>query len=98
MVETKDKSLFLHRSRIDIMACILGNSNKSSRKTRLVYSCNLSLSQFNLYKDFLVEAGLLKVSKLENGKEIFETTMKGKEFLKDYAQIKGILYNKQKKR
>jgi len=73
------------------MACILENSNDSSRKTRLIYRCNLSLAQFNLYKDCLVEAGLLKVSKREDGVEIFETTEKGKEFLRDYKKIKSIL-------
>jgi len=73
------------------MACILENSNESSRKTRLIYRCNLSLSQFNLYKDCLVETGLLKVSRREDGVEIFETTEKGKEFLRDYRKIKNIL-------
>ena len=73
------------------MACILENSNESSRKTRLIYRCNLSLAQFNLYKDCLVEAGLLKVSTREDGAEIFETTEKGKEFLRDYKRIKSVL-------
>jgi len=73
------------------MACILESSNESSRKTRLIYRCNLSLAQFNLYKDYLVEAGLLKVSTREDGAEIFETTEKGKEFLRDYKRIKSVL-------
>ncbi len=73
------------------MACILENSNETSRKTRLIYRCNLSLSQFNLYRECLVEAGLLKVSKREDGVEIFETTKKGKNFLEDYKKIKKIL-------
>ena len=73
------------------MACILENSNESSRKTRIIYRCNLSLAQFNLYKDCLVEAGLLKVSTREDGAEIFETTEKGKEFLRDYKRIKSVL-------
>jgi len=76
---------------VEIMACILENSNETSRKTRLIYRCNLSLSQFNLYRECLVEAGLLKVSKREDGVEIFETTKKGKNFLEDYKKIKKIL-------
>jgi len=78
---------------MDIMSCILENSNKSSRKTRLIYGCNLSSSNFNLYKEFLVEAGLLKVSRREDGVEIFETTEKGKEFSKDYRKIQTYLKN-----
>ena len=76
---------------MDIMACILENSRESSRKTRLIYKCNLSLSVFNLYKEFLAETGLLKVSRREDGVEIFETTEKGEEFLKDYQEIKRLL-------
>ena len=73
------------------MACILENSNEGSRKTRLIYRCNLSLAQFKLYRDCLIEVGLLRVSKLEDGTEIYETTDKGREFLKDYRNVKSIL-------
>lgn len=76
---------------MDIMACILKNCNESARKTRLLYGCNLSFLQFDLYKECLVEAGLLKVSTREDGVEIFKTTEKGKEFLGDCDQIKGFL-------
>jgi len=76
------------------MVCILENSNGCSMKTRLIYRCNLNLPYFDLYKNFLVETGLLNVSRREDGAEIFETTEKGKEFLMDYAQIKGKYNNK----
>ncbi len=90
-MKEKSKVGFLQRSRIDIMACILENSNESSRKTRLVYRCNLSLSQFNLYRNCLFESGLLKVSRRQDGVEIFETNEKGKEFLRDYKKLKSAL-------
>jgi len=89
LLKTETKPRFLHRSRLDIMECILENSSEG--KTSLIYRCNVSLSQFDLFKDCLVEAGLLKVSKLENGVETFETTEKGNEFLSDYKHIKSIL-------
>ena len=73
------------------MACILKNSNEPSRKKRLIYKCNLSFSQFNHYKNCLADMGLLRVSTREDGKEIFETSQKGKKFLKDYRNIKSIL-------
>ena len=90
-MKSKGMSRFRQRSRIDIMACILENSNEGSRKTRLIYRCNLSLAQFNLYKDCLIEVGLLEASRLEDGTEVYETTEKGKKFLEDYRRIKGIL-------
>lgn len=78
------------RSRIDIMACILENSNES-RKKSLMKRCDLSLSQFNMYEECLVKAGLLRVSRRERGVEILDTTEKGREFLVDYQKIKIIL-------
>ena len=88
--ESKRRPRFSHRSRFETMACILKNSNGASRKTRLIYTCNLNSAQFDLYKDFLVEAGLL-VSTSEKGGEIFETTEKGREFLTDYYRIRSLL-------
>jgi len=90
-LKSEKRSGFLQRSRIDIMACILENSNDKSRKTRLIYRCNLSLSQFNLYKDCLVETGLLDAARRGDGVEIFGTTDKGKEFLGDYRKIKSVM-------
>jgi len=73
------------------MACILKSSIESSDKTRLMRECNLNFYQLNLFRDCLVEAGFLKVSKRNDGIEIFETTDRGKEFLRDHERIKGIL-------
>ena len=72
------------------MACILRNSNGASRKTRLIYTCNLNSAQFDLYKSFLVEAGLL-VSTSEEVGEMLETTEKGRRFLTDYDRIRSLL-------
>lgn len=90
-MKVKDKRRFIQRSRIDIVACILSYSNESSRKTRIIYRCNLSLSQFNMYADCLVEGGLLERYIGRNGVEIYKTTQKGKNFLKDYERLKKVL-------
>jgi predicted transcriptional regulator len=87
------KPRFSNRSRIEIITCILKNCNKRSGKTRLIFKCNLNLSQLDRYRNFLVEAGLINILSLEDGKEIFKTTEKGKEFLRDCARIKGVLDN-----
>jgi predicted transcriptional regulator len=82
---------FTKRSRVDIIACILRNSNNGSRKTRLIYRCNLSLSQFNMYTNCIIEGGLLEDIITEEGVEIYHTTEKGREFLNDYDSIKKVL-------
>ena len=87
----REKRRFLQRSRVDIIACILRNSNDTSRKTRLIYKCNLSLSQFNMYADCLIEGGLLQRYATEGGAKIYETSARGKSFLKDYGRIKKVL-------
>lgn len=91
LLPNKDKSHFQQRSRTDIIAYILKSSNGGARKTKLIYKCNLSFSQFTLYKNCLVKAGLLRVSIQDDGTEIFETTEKGREFLRDYKKIKSVL-------
>ena len=73
------------------MACILRNSNDTSRKTRLIYRCNLSLAQFNMYAECLVDGGLLKKYISDRGAEIYKTTAKGQTFLKDYGRIRKVL-------
>lgn len=73
------------------MACILSSSNDTSRKTRLIYKCNLSLSQFNMYAECLIEGGLLKKYVANGGAEIYETTARGRSFLRDYGRIKKVL-------
>lgn len=90
-IAIRDRKLLPRESRMDIIESILKNSTESSKMTRLKYKCNFNLSQFNLYKEFLVGAGLLKVSRREEEVEIFETTEKGKQFLNDYRKIKSIL-------
>ncbi|MEM2938699.1 MAG: winged helix-turn-helix domain-containing protein [Candidatus Bathyarchaeia archaeon] len=86
-----NKSRFQQRSRIDIIACILENSNEGARKTKLIYKCNLSFSQFNHYKDCLVESGLLRILNSDDGTEIFQITERGREFLRDFKRIKNVL-------
>jgi predicted transcriptional regulator len=73
------------------MACILQHSQRGSRKTRLIYKCNLAVSQFNVYADCLSDVGLLRKSSRENGVRIYETTEKGEKFLRDYGRISKIL-------
>ena len=89
-VSTKRRR-FIQRSRLDIIACILLNAENGSRKTRLIYQCNLSVSQFNKYASSLLDGGLLETQISGNKIVTFYTTHKGEEFLQDYKKIHQVL-------
>lgn len=80
-----------HRNRIEIMACILDNCKDGLTETILIDRCNLNLSHFNLYTKVLVETGLLTASGQNGGNDVFDTTERGRQFLKDFREIKSIL-------
>ena len=85
------KRRFIQRSRLDIIACILSKAENGSRKTRLIYQCNLSVSQFNKYAMSLLEGALLETRTSGNNIVTYYTTHKGKEFLQDYQKIHLVL-------
>ena len=93
MVQVEKKIGFIHRSRIDIIADILHVSVGGSRKTHLMYRCNLSYRQIQAYLDLLIEKGLLRpVSETGSSKtKILETTAKGQAFLQAYQNIRALL-------
>ena len=72
------------------MVCILGNSCRDTGVAKLAQTCDLTSRQFNLYKNFLIESGLLKVSTTEDRVETMEKTVKGEEFLREYREIEGL--------
>ena len=90
-METKDKGSLPRTSRLEITKRILERCKESSSEANLVPICNLGLSQFGLYQSFLVQTGLLEVSRTTDEGRIFRASEKGKEFLRDYAQILGLI-------
>ena len=79
------------RSRMDIMASILKEAEKASRKTRIMYQCNLSFRQLKVYLKLLVDNGFLKVIPIRESDvvgEVFETTEKGRSFVKAYDNLR----------
>ena len=90
-MKAKAEQRFIKRSRIEIMESILRSSYNGSRKTRLIYGCNLSLSQFNKYSEYLIEGGLLTKNRNEDHAEVYQITKKGIEFLNDYKKISKVL-------
>ena len=79
------------RSRMDIMASILKEAKDPSRKTRIMYRCNLSFRQLKVYLKLLVGEGFLKVIPIKESKtvaEAFQITGKGRSFLKAYGNLR----------
>lgn len=93
----KEKSDMLRltrmRSRVDIMAAILNEAVEDTRKTRIMYRCNLSHRQLQSYLKLLLGMDMLR-SFLEEGEsesKFFETTQKGRKFLSAYRTLKALM-------
>lgn len=93
LVNAKKYSSGSHRGRLDIIADILNASFGGVKKTYLMYRCNLSFKQLKYYLKFLLKKELLHVVADNKGSNpgLFEITDKGKEFLKVYKGLKGLM-------
>jgi len=82
-----------HRDSIDIVANILKASLGGTKKTQLMYHCNLSFRQLESYLDLLLKRNLLKCRTVERSRAslIFEITEKGQEFLRSYKILKSFI-------
>ena len=77
---------FRKRSDIDIMANILNEARKGVRKTRIMYRCNLSHRQLQVYLKLLWGMGLLAFHS-----DLHKTTAKGLKFLDAYRTLKALI-------
>jgi len=88
------------RSRTDIMANILNETRLTpvgSRKTRLMYRCNLSFTQLKIYLKLLVDKGFLRASLTRGGNEkveVYQITKEGLSFLEVYNDLRDRLGEK----
>lgn len=93
LIQTKKRSRNSHRGRFDVIADILAASHRKTRKTYLMYHCNLSFRQLKYYLGFLLRKELLRMV-VEDGNPdpgFFEITDKGREFLKAYKGLKALM-------
>lgn len=81
------------RSDIDIMANILSEANEGTKKTRIMYRCNLSHSQLQVYLQVLRGMGFLAFHSKKEGAKLnyFKTTLKGFKFLDAYRALKSLM-------
>ena len=93
LVQVERRVELQHRSKIDIVASILKEAIDGAKKTQIMYRCNLSFRQLQIYLRLLTEKKLLQVVHAEGKKEIefFEITSRGETFLKAYNNIRALL-------
>lgn len=82
-----------HRGRFDIIADILGASRGGSKKTSLMYHCNLSFRQLEQYLSFMLKNEFLQRYSTTDASEVghFEVTEKGKEFIRAYECLEALM-------
>jgi predicted transcriptional regulator len=85
-VESRYSRRIRKRSDIEIMASILKEAYKGARKTRIMYRCNLSYRQLQVYLKLLFGMGFLA-----SHSDSFKTTAKGLKFLDAYRTLKALM-------
>ena len=91
LVGNKNDSSNSHRGNLDIIADILDASDGGTKKTYLMYRCNLSFKQLKNYSSFLLSNRLLHVAQEEANNGTLQITDKGKEFLRAYKNLKALM-------
>ena len=79
----------MRRGRFRLISDILSAAKNPSTKTSIVYAANLSFEQAQKYLDMLEEDGLLESHR--SGHKKYETTDKGRRFLKTFRDLDGLL-------
>lgn len=93
LVQPVDEVRLSHRGRLDIIAHILNSAVGGARKTVIMYQCNLSFRQSEVYLGFLLRKDLLRIfSKRESAaSQFFETTSRGMDFLRAYQNLDALI-------
>ncbi len=92
MRETNKKRSNKHRGSLDIIADILEASKGKTKKTYLMYRCNLSFKQLENYLSLLLKRGLIiGMEDNSNNTSLFKITEKGERFLETYKGLQGLM-------
>ena len=75
-----------NRSRLEIVASMLGIAEQGVKKTQLMYQGNLSFELLHKYLDSLLKAALIERLQ-EKNQFIYKTTAKGLQFIKNYQDL-----------
>jgi predicted transcriptional regulator len=80
-----------YRSTEDILVAMLETATGGALKTRIMYKAVLSFPRLNEYLKLLLDLGMLEY--IDNEK-IYNTTEKGKQFLKTYKKMSEMVPRK----
>jgi predicted transcriptional regulator len=92
LVQTEKEAEFTVRGRVDIIADILDQAKQGTKKTRIMYMCNLSFRQLGVYLDFLLKKKFLAViTSFEENSRFYRTTKKGLAFIEAYKNLQAVI-------
>jgi len=73
-----------------IIADILSQAQRPTKKMHIMHKCNLSFKQLIQYLNLLKKRGLIR-GKTGTGTIIYQTTSNGEEFLRRYSSLARLL-------
>jgi len=82
------------RSEFEIIREILMLSRHGTKRTEILYQCNLSYTQLQKYLPFLIERGIMEEQHVKNNgnsTKIYKLTQKGNFFLEDIGKALAYL-------
>ena len=82
---------FVKRGRLEIVYEILSVCRRPSKKTNILYRCNLSYEQLLKYLSYLISHDLLGSFEKERAGIFFQVTDKGRRFLEGYEILRNIV-------
>uniref|UniRef100_A0A7C3ZQG0 Transcriptional regulator n=1 Tax=Archaeoglobus fulgidus TaxID=2234 RepID=A0A7C3ZQG0_ARCFL len=74
------------RSRFEIFVAILKVASTGANMTKIVYGANINFKMAQFYIEYLLERDFLALTS-KNGKKIYTTTDRGREFVKKYSEL-----------
>jgi predicted transcriptional regulator len=78
-----------YRSRTDIAAVIVRASLEGAEKTKIMYKAYLSYAQLKEYLEVLTKNDFLEH---DEPRQIYAATQKGRNFLKAYDNLEGLVH------
>lgn len=74
------------RTRLQILKEIVDVAKGGSKKTNIMYKCNLSFDQLNKYLNLALDRNLIGITSV-NPHPVYTVTSKGLQFSKDYEEL-----------
>ena len=85
------------RDKLSIIAEMLEIAKDGTLKTQIMYKANLSFTQLNDYLKFMLKTSLLNKFRTK-GKDVYEATEKGIDFLQRHCELTELLKDNENSR